>query len=777
MFAIFKKDFSSQFHNFTGWLFLAVFWALMSLYVGMYCFIGLDPDISDILSVSATFFMILLPILCMRSFAEERRSKTDQMILTAPISVGQVVIGKFLALAAVYSITVVGMCIYPVILSQYGEVPFSQSYLGLFGMWLFGLAEIAVCVFISSLTESVIIAAVISVAVLFVALVIPNLQSIISTDGNIITVILGVFDIPSRFDTFLNGTLDLTSVVYLLSVVIVFLFFTTQVIQKRRYQVSKKTLSFSAYSGGMVAVMTVIAVVVNLAVSVLPTSVTSFDLTSNKLYSLTDETKEYLAGLDEEVTIYVMASESDMDSIVDTTLQNMAACTEYLTVTYVDPSANPSFLQEYSEVMNAYWNSVIVESGERYTIVDYSDMYEYSIDYTTYSTSVTGYDAEGLIDSAIAYVTSDVVPKVYVLTGHGESSLGSNFTEVLSKLNCESEELDLMVSDAVPEDCEVLIINGPTSDLSDEAAAIIIEYLEGGGDLIAVTSFEAAYDDMPNFASVLAFYGVSYSNGIVLENNQGYYYRYESYLLPDVASETETEDITNGYVFVAYSQAIYEDGDAATGGDVSYTELLTTSSNAYIHEGVDAYTSDFSMTSDDETGQFVLGLKAEVSVETNEDADSEDSGEESSEDADAQTDEEAEDADSEEEDADADAGTDEEEAADEASEESEEDTDAEEASDEVTSIGYILGSDMIFTDTADQLVSGSNASLFSGMISQSVDAEGVSDQISVAVKSVSSSYLTISTMTGLFLCLVFIVIIPIALLVFGFVTWFLRRRR
>ena len=793
MIAIFKKDFSSQFHNFTGWLFLAVFWALMSLYVGMYCFIGLDPDISDILSVSATFFMILLPILCMRSFAEEQKSKTDQMILTAPISVGQVVIGKFLALAAVYSITVVGMCVYPVILSQYGEVPFSQSYLSLFGMWLFGLAEIAVCVFISSLTESVIIAAVISVAVLFVALVIPNLQSIISTDGNVVTMILGAFDIPSRFDTFLNGTLDLTSVVYLLSIIVVFLFFTTQVIQKRRYQVSKKTLSFGAYSGGMVAVMTVIAVVANLAVSALPSSVTSFDLTSNKLYSLTDETKEYLANLDEDVTIYVMASDSSMDSIVDTTLQNMAACTEHLTVTYVDPSANPSFLQEYSEVMNAYWNSLIVESGERYTIVDYSDMYEYSIDYTTYSTSVTGYDAEGLIDSAIAYVTSDVVPKVYVLTGHGESSLGSNFTEVLSKLNCESEELDLMVSDSVPEDCEVLIINGPTSDLSSEDAAIILAYLEGGGDLIAVTSFEASYDDMPNYASVLAFYGVSYSNGIVLENNQGYYYRYESYLLPDVASATETEDVTNGYVFVAYSQAVYEDADAATGGDVSYTELLTTSSNAYIHEGVDAYTSDFSMTSDDETGQFVLGLKAEVSVETQnaEDA-SEDSGEESSAEEDADTDTEADsDADTEDAGAEADAeedaddadseeaGADAEETTDEASEESEEDTDAEEeeASEEVTSTGYIFGSDMIFTDTADQLVSGSNASLFSGMINQSVDAEGVSDQISVAVKSVSSSYLTISTMTALFLCLVFIIIIPIALLVFGFVTWFLRRRR
>ena len=762
MLAIFKKDFSSLFHTFTGWLFLAVFWAFMSMYVGMYCFIGLDPDITDILYIAATILMILLPILCMRSFAEERKTKTDQMILTAPLTVGQVVVGKFLALAAVYSIGVIGMCAYPVILSMYGDVPFAQSYVGLFGMWLFGLAEIAVCVFASSLTESVIIAAVIGVAMLFISLVIPNIQTIISADGNVLTMILGALDIPSRFDNLLNGTLDLTSVVYLVSVMVLFLFFTTQVIQKRRYQVSKNTLSFGAYSGAMIAVITVIAVVANLAVNQLPASVTSIDVTSNKLYSLTDETKEYIANLDEDITLYVMASDTDYDEIVDSTVQNMAALSDHLTVTYVDPSANPSFLQEYSEVMNAYWNSVIVESSERYTVVDYADMYEYSVDYTTYTTSVTGYDAEGLIDSAIAYVTSDVLPKVYTLTGHGESSLGENFTEVLSKLNCETEDLDLMVSDSVPEDCEVLIINGPTSDLSSEDAAIVLEYLEAGGDLIAVTNYEITMEDTPNYASVLAFYGVSFSDGVVLENNQGYYYRYESYLLPEVASMTETSDITNGYVFMVYSHALYEDADAATGGDVDYTDILTTSSSAYIHENVDAYTEDFAITSDDATGQFVLGLKAEVTIGGTDDDDSSDA-EEEAEEEDAAEDESEDES--------------EETSGDEISDEEASDEEEEEESVTSTSTGYIFGTDMIFLDSADTMVSGSNSALFSGLVNACVDDDDIGDQISVPVKSVTSTYLTLSTMSGLVLCLVFIIIIPIALLVFGFVTWFMRRRR
>ena len=753
MWAICKKDLASLFHSFIGWLFAAILWALMSLYIGMYCFIGLDPDIADVLAISGTLLMVLLPILCMRSFAEERRSGTDQLILTAPIPVGEVVLGKFLALGTVYTIVVLGLCCYPLILSAYGSVPYAESYTGLFGMWLFGLAEIAICIFVSSLTESVIIAAVVSAAVLFASLIIPNLQSMISSDGNFVTVFLGALDIPSRFDTFLNGTLDLASICYLVSVAALFLFLTTQVIQKRRYQVSRRTLRFGAYSTGMIAVVLAIVVVANLAVNQLPSSFTRLDITQGGLYSLTEETKEYLAELDDDVVIYVMSGESDADATLDATLRNMAEQTSRLTVTYVDPASNPSFLQEYEEVMDAYWNSLIVESGERYTVVDYYDIYEYSIDYTTYSTTITGYDAEGQIDSAIAYVTSSVLPKVYILTGHGEYELGSNFTDVLQRLNCETADLDLMVTEEIPGDCEVLIINAPTSDLSEDDAEKILSYLASGGDLIAATSFEISPEEMPNYSAVLAFYGVSWSEGVVLESDQGYYYRYESYLLPDIASETETQDITNGYVFVAYSQALYEDADSAA-GDASYTELLTTSENAYLHEGVDAGTTDFSRTSGDASEKYVLGLKAEVRVQTA--SEEEDDPEEEE----AGSEEEAEDA------GESDA------------EENEEEEDSPDSSEgDVTSIGYFFGSSMIFSDTADAMVSGSNASLFSGLLGERVDGEGVADQILVAAKTVSSSYLTIPTLTSILLCLFCIVVIPAALLITGFVMWLLRRRR
>ena len=758
MIAICRKDLASLFHSFIGWLYLAVMWALMSLYIGSNCLIGLNSDISSVLSVSSVLMLIMLPILCMRSFAEERRSRTDQLILTAPVSVGKVVIGKYMALAILHTIVTAGLCLYPLLLSRFGTVPYAQSYTGLLGMWLFGLAETAVCVFLSSLTESVIIAAVLSFAVLFLSLVMPNLEQMISSDGNVLTSVMSVLDIPSRYDTFLNGTIDLTSFVYLASVILVFLFLTTQVIQKRRYSVSKKTLSFGAYSTGLIALVLAVAVVANLAVNRLPSDYTKIDVTSSGLYSLTSQTKEYLKELDQDATIYVLASSSDMDSMLDKTLSQMVEQSEHLTVTYVDPASNPSFLQEYSDVMSCSWNSLIVECGSRYKIVDYSDVYEYSIDYSTYTQSVSGYDAEGQVDSAIAYVTSENLPKLYVLTGHGEESIGSNFTSALKKLNCEYESLDLMVNDFVPDDCTILLINGPSTDLSSDDADKILYYVQHGGDLIITTNFQQA-DEMPNWNKVLNYYGLSVSKGVVLENNQGYYYRSETYLLPNVETASETSSVRsgNGYIFMAYAQAL-EETEATAESEVNHTSLLTTSDSAYLHSDVTTATDDFSQTSEDTTSQFLLGVKAVAGEEETEDSgseensDSEDSNSTDSDSADsAQADsEETEESDSEEE-----SGT----------------------SDSYASTAYVFSSVLTFSDGADQMVSGSNSSLFSSLVSAFVDKNGSSTGISVAVKSVSSSSLTVPTMTAIIVNLFCIILIPLILLVIGFVTWFVRRRR
>ena len=131
-----------------------------------------------------------------------------------------------------------------------------------------------------------------------------------------LTHILGLYDLQTPFVMMLNGTLDVGSVVYFLSLTALVLFLTCQSIQKRRYSVSVKALKAGAYSVGMIVAAVAVTVVLNMVVGQLPGSWTSLDLTGSKLYSLTDQTKEYLKNMGQDVTIYVLVNEDNEDTVL-----------------------------------------------------------------------------------------------------------------------------------------------------------------------------------------------------------------------------------------------------------------------------------------------------------------------------------------------------------------------------------------------------------------------------------------------------------------------------
>ena len=140
------------------------------------------------------------------------------------------------------------------------------------------------------------------------------------------------------------------------------------------------------------------------------------DVTGEKLYSLTEQTKEYVKTIDEDVTIYVISSEDSQDMVLGQTLQRYDDLSGHIKVEYVDPNINPRFYMQYTNDSISL-NSLIIVSGKRNTVVDYSDIYETSYDYDYYtggySSNTTGYDGEGQITSALDRVLTDDVPKVY----------------------------------------------------------------------------------------------------------------------------------------------------------------------------------------------------------------------------------------------------------------------------------------------------------------------------------------------------------------------------
>ena len=246
MIAIYKREVRAFFNSFIGWLFLAATLLMLGIYFTVYNIIYGYPSIVYVLQSVVFLFMIAIPILTMRILAEDRKQKTDQLILTAPVTIGKIVLGKYLALLSVYIIPVVIIGITPIILSFFGNFQIGVSYSALLGFLLYGAFALALGLFVSSLTESIIISAVITFAALFLGYLMSGLCSIISQTGNLLTKILSAFDIIGRFDDMSNGTLYVPAVVYYISFTLFMLFCTTQSIQKRRYSASSKGFKIGA---------------------------------------------------------------------------------------------------------------------------------------------------------------------------------------------------------------------------------------------------------------------------------------------------------------------------------------------------------------------------------------------------------------------------------------------------------------------------------------------------------------------------------------------------
>lgn len=610
--AIFKKEFMSYMHSVVGFLFMAVTIFFFGLYATVYNLSAGYPYVSYTLSSILFLFLIAIPILSMRILADERKQKTDQLILTAPISVGKIVLGKYFAMSSVFLIPVAAICIFPVFLQKFGTVPMGESYVAILAFTLYGLTCLAVGIFVSSLTESQVIAAVLSFGILFLTYMMSGIESLISQTGNIVTKFLGVFDFQTRFANMINGVLNITDVIYFLTVIILMLFLTTQSIQKRRYSVSVHNISMGAYSSITVVIGIVLAVVVNLIAAKVPTKYTSFDVTSNKLYTITDQTKEMLAGLQEDINLYVISAESSVDTNLQQTLNCYESESEHVKVSYVDPLVNPKFASQYT-TGNLTQNSIIVESDKRYKVISYNDLYETEIDYTTYSQSITGYDAEGQITSAISYCTSDDMPKIYMIAGHNEYTLDSGFTTAIEKENIEYETISLMDYDTIPEDAECIVIHAPETDFSADDADKVIAYLNNGGKALITTEYVG--NSLPNFERIMENFGLSIQQGYVVDSNAGNYYQTPIYLLPNVEYADETSGLTGSYtyVFAPYAQGIaVPESDT---DDITYTKLLTGSDSSIVKKNVQS-TSTFEKEEGDLDGPVCIGVKAEKTLDS-----------------------------------------------------------------------------------------------------------------------------------------------------------------
>ena len=360
------------------------------------------------------------------------------------------------------------------------------------------------------------------------------------------------------------------------------------------------------YSMAAAAVVIAIAVAVNLLAGALPVAWTKVDLTDSGLYSLSAQTQQLVSALEEDVTIYWLVREGSEDASAEQLLERYEDLSDCLSVVKKDPVADPTFTQQYtSETL--YYNSLIVVCGERSRYISYYDIYvtDYSSYYYTGSYT-TEFDGESALTSAINYVSSADLPVVYTLTGHGEDDLPAELQAAAEEDNLLLEELSLLSQDAVPEDADAVLLYSPASDLSAQEAELLLDYLKAGGKLLLVTDYVDAA--MPNLMEVMAYYGVSLMDGIVMEGDSNHYAWGSVYdLLPDINSHTVTSPLMGGgyYALLPVAQGIQVDEELRDG--LTVTSLLTTSDSAYSKVAGYALTT-YDKEADDIDGPFTLAV-------------------------------------------------------------------------------------------------------------------------------------------------------------------------
>lgn len=286
MIAVWKHELSNHFHTLTAYIFSAFLLAFVGLGAMLYNIQSAVANFEYVLGFVCLGFVVLIPVLTMKTIAEERKQKTDQLLYSLPLSTSQIIIGKYLALLVVYLVPLVIISFYPLIFSQYGEVYLLTSYGAMFAFFMMGAALIAIGTFISSLTDNVGFAAGItipiillnyysvklaeyvsstalgSVAVLIIFSVILGLiiRYLTKNDllafgiGAVLAIGIGILYVADstmfegllpdlmtkvslfeRFYKFVNGVFDLTGIVYYVTVILFFLFVSVQSLEKRRY--------------------------------------------------------------------------------------------------------------------------------------------------------------------------------------------------------------------------------------------------------------------------------------------------------------------------------------------------------------------------------------------------------------------------------------------------------------------------------------------------------------------------------------------------------------
>ena len=360
-------------------------------------------------------------------------------------------------------------------------------------------------------------------------------------------------------------------------------------------------------------IVAVIAAYVAINMGIKALDITDIDLTKEKFYSLSEESKNQIKNVEQEIEIYVFGYEEN-SSVVDL-IKQYAKYKENIKYEVVSTETRQDIAQKYDVSSTDESNgTIVIANGDRKVKVSATDLYSY--DYNTYETVDL---TEQKLTNSILAVTLDNAPKIYFLTGHGEYTLKDYMTTLNTKLKGEVNEvesLDLLVSNKIPDDCQALVIVSPTTDFTDYETDIITGYINNGGDILWLSDYSTS-GALTNVNKVLNMYGIDLANnGIILEQDKSaMLMQTPNLILPNLSSESEITSpiVSGGKVLLFNSGKIdIKSNEELENLGVDVTKLLTTTDSAIFR--TDLSNSSTSPSSGEEAKEYVVGALASKTI-------------------------------------------------------------------------------------------------------------------------------------------------------------------
>lgn len=461
------------------------------------------------------------------------------------------------------------------------------------------------------------------------------------------------------------------------------------------------------FSVGLTVIVIAILIVINMIVGKLPTSATQKDISATNIYTMSDVSKQITGNLTEDVKISVLADPSTVDERITTFVNKYAELSSHISVETVDTVLHPAILTQYS----ADDDSIVVScdaTGKTKTI-SFDSILEYDqMSYYYYGTKTyTDFDGEGQLTSAVAYVTSNQNSTVYVTSGHGEQSLPSAVTDLMTKSNIETTDLNLLTTTTIPDDCNLLLMYAPSTDITTDEATLLKSYLEGGGKVMLVLG--AAQDTTPNINSVLTEYGLQMETGYV-EDSSRCYQGHPYAVIPEVsASGTLATGLKSDSVLMYASMGMTQIDPARD--SITVTPFMSTSAKASLTDANGTVLS---------SGTYVLGAYATESVGSSDTTSSDTTSTDTT-------------------------GT--------------------------ARLTVISGYAMVDASITQSFSSLGNLTLFMNTVTANMNN---TSSVSISSKSLQQQYNSVSHPGGY--SLIFVLLIPVAVLALGFVIWMKRRK-